>query len=117
MNELPREVKIELLKAREKGVQFPKNYIPPYNIRSASTIGRTPFDFSWEKGQDPWDANGYNGWKSANKPVFAVYFGDNRFSGWFWNDEGAAKSYRNKLNIRHFKIASLSENPLNPVLI
>ncbi len=120
MQDLPKLVQEAKSKAIRAGVPFNNSYIPPYCIKSASTIGKTPFDFSFEKGEQPYDPYNADGWKdkmgTARQPVFAVFCLDNRFSGYFF-DENKAKSLRDSLNIRHFNVAAMSENPKNPVLL
>ena len=117
---LPKAVQAALENARVRGVYFPTGYVPPYTLREFSSLGKTPFDFSWESGQKPYDPNNADGWKNKMGRVwqccYAVYCCEDRFTA-FYLDKQAAKKCRDAMNIRHFNVAALANNPKNPVLI
>ena len=94
----------------------------PYQVYSVATKNKTYFDFSFEWDDDP----GYHGntvyeqigrdMNNLPKKIYAIRIDDNRASAFFLTKAEAEKE-RDILNIRHFNIIAMSQDPKNPVRI
>jgi hypothetical protein len=112
VTQYPKVVQVAFEAAIDSGVPIPKGYELPYKLVEFSTLGKNYHDFHWENGHYP-----QSEWVGiAGNFVYTVFCGGERF-GRFSLDKNYMKDFCNSMNVRHFRLMSLSKDPRNPLFI